>query len=160
MDEKLNQLMKNCKPNETIEINPRTGEVFIIGGKSGKQKAGNLFKFADEIIPLNAKPWASVFNSGGFDNYRDFGKQENHKKDYDSDIIIGLFESALQLQDNIIMGNFQDNNYKYSTKTVNKLIGYYDKANKLRFVEFQGIKYYKQPEKHNLSTQVFSAWKD
>ena len=55
----IQSIVKSCKPNEMIKINPRTGEIKVYyrdvqTGKNIYRHAGNLFTNDSTILPVPA----------------------------------------------------------------------------------------------------------
>lgn len=156
----IKKLVENLKAGEKLEINSN-GEIRIAWrnetGKKKSKAAGNLFKFADEIIPLKTKLWATP-PLPGKQKYYNFGVKLSSvsKKDYESDIIIGIFLTGLdenQKPDFIVDGNM----YAWKVLKNGDIKGFYSKSGKLLYVELNNKKYFVENLAPKLKTQKFSS---
>lgn len=156
----LNSVIKSCKPNEKLEINPISGEIRIIWnneqGKKKSKKAGNLFNNDNTILPLPGKIWVTPVSGNAFKSYAQFGKKlssTNKKSEIGENT---LFEFFISFVDKTQQPNyFVDNNqYKYTVYECGKLKGYYIGEN-LRYIEKNGVKIYRQQKSPKLNTQKF-----
>jgi hypothetical protein len=156
----IQQLLKTISPEEKIEINI-LGEIKVIHrditGKKKSKKMGNLFQNIDEspVVKFRTTSFVSI-NTVGFKHYREDRKRI--VKDYNSDLVIGIYETILEMGIlPVIPGNYTDNNHiKYTTKKVGDFIGYYA-YDKLQFVDkiSNNRRYYHTENLPKLNTQKF-----
>ncbi len=155
-------LLKTISPDEKIEINS-LGEIKVIHrdieGKKKSKKMGNLFRNMEEspIVKFRTTSFVSI-NTPALKSYRDFGKKESSRipKDYEIDVITGIFEMLLDTIP-VIPGNFTDSNHiKYETKKVGEYTGFYA-YNRLYFILFEGKKYLIPNHPDKLETHTFKS---
>jgi len=139
----LNNMIKHLNENQKIQINNQ-GEIKIITNNNGKfssQKAGNLFEFANEIIPLPNKPWVNI-NSDGIKSWANFGEKlpsTTKKSEMKENNLVGFF---LQFCDFNQQPNYFNSSegFKYDVYKCGDILGYYS-GKSLRMVEYKGIKW-------------------
>lgn len=91
----------------------------------------------------------------GIKSYSDFGKKVKIPKNYDIDVIRGVFETLLLIQ-NPILGNCTNRNGKYETKKVGEYTGFYAYG-KLHYILFEGKRYEIPNNSEKLKKQTFSS---
>lgn len=155
----LNQLIKTLLPEEKIEISA-TGTIKVVWRDSQQKKksknCGNLYEYANEIIPLKAKSWV-VVHSDATGNYSEFGKPlpKRVNKDIELDFLLGVFLSFVDEKQNNEF--FTDNNtVKYTVKSCNGIKGFYNKSGKLRFLEYKGKRHYIPEIQPKLTTEIMT----
>lgn len=159
-NEQILQILKTLNPTEKIEIN-HLGRIQIVSrnenGKITKVFAGTIYDTVEEITPVKSISFVTIPTQAR-KSFSNFGKvTKKVSKDYNTDVLIGTFETLLEILP-VKYGVISDQNrINYNTRTVGELTGYYNKDNKLRFVVKNGKRYYNTENPPSLNTVKYES---
>jgi hypothetical protein len=146
----LSRYLDRLESGKTLEIRKNGIDDFEI-----VREIENIFDNKNlSQFQIRSTSFVSI-STEGFKSYSDFGKKVKIEKNYDIDVICGVFETLLSIQ-TPILGKSTNINGKYETKKVGEYTGFYA-YNKLRYILYNDKRYDVPDETGKLKKETFKS---